>query len=314
MTMTHDDDNDWYSDYLGPVSIFESDTVPDEGMIRSPMSPRVDGVNLGQSVILRSIDSDPYPVPEEEWFTFRGLVGLTRILTIRPTDLMSQSPGSWVISLNASILEPNTFPLPSAGVQEYVPIVAKVTYGTGGVSSYFEVDAWRSLFSVPSNDFIVEVGWRVVGTDILPDDQPPGIYFPIAIPDAIQVTATAHRSLETGESIPTCSFMLPLNGEAGGIIQRTVNVPPQAVSWCLSLGGTPALGAALGSAAVTSGSGGTYVDTLDSTQLVSMIRGQCFRPLSGLADSIELNLDITSITTGLTNPLNYALLTFRLGV
>ena len=303
-----DYEDDYYEDDFddGPRIIYDAPIAPNQ-RLRSPFSPRVNDVNLGSQTIFLP-NADGFPVDESTWNNgARDIVGAKRVLTVRPQDLESKAPGSWVVSLKG-VIEENTSQ--GSSYAQTSGLAARVSIGTGGVSSTFEVDAFRGLFSVPSNDFTVDVGWRQNGGKPLINKRQP--YF---VPDRTRVEATAHRSLETGESIPTCSYWL-LSTVNDGLVQFAITAPPQAVSWCISSQWNIPLGSTiLGSPShvyVTSGAFSTHgtVDALDNSQMVNMIRNQCFRPLSPLGRAIRGEFD----TSAWTDPVSCYLLTFRLGV
>ena len=321
----YDDDyeDDYYEDDFddGPRIIYDA-PIRKSKMIRSPSAERTNLVNLGNRVVLESASTGWPVLQESEWYDSSGelrILGLKRLLTVRPTDLMSKAPGSWVLSLASNILEGNdrSVEYPNKSLST-LPLVARITFGTGGVSTWFDVDATKSLLAIPSNDFIVEVGWRPVLSNTSPADQT-DIRLPSIIPNKTEVIGTIHRSLETGESIPTISYIIPNTGEVTrGDVGGTLTIPPQAVSWGLSTPAITPLGAAIGDARLqNSFVGGSIpsarLDELDSAQLVNMIRGGCFRPIPALATALNYDLDLSALSGPFGVP-DYALITFRLGV
>lgn len=296
--------------------IYTADTLEESSKARAARQGQK-GVNMGNSLVLdyTNFPNQNIPVADPaQWFQDGKweVVAGQRILTGRILDLPKeqQGPANWVITLKAEILDlgPDIFGgVPCIGSQ----LVAKVTYGTGGVSSSFEVDAWRSIFSIPATDFEIEVGWSTPGTDETAD----GVaQIPTRVPMKTRVTATAHRSLETGEGIPTRSFwLIPSLGGAGANFTRSVPIPPQAVSWCVS---TPVSPAATDQPLTTTQLttirtpfSAIVADGVNPDVLNAMIRGRCFREAPTYARQWE-----SQINSGVYPALTYALLEFRLGV
>lgn len=200
-----------------------------------------------------------------------------RLLMMRKEDIPSdeRGPGSWVVSIRGVTEEQNASKL----VNPAAPLVAVVTVGTGNTSLVFEVDAWNTTFSVPADDVSIDIGYSQWGTDIVPA----GAGEPNDIFNKVRVDATAHRSLETGESIPTRSFyMFPANGAPNGF---PITIPTFGASWTVAADTKIASGTVPYSAFVSGG--GYAIDNVPDDVLASMVRTQCFRPLPGWARSIS---------------------------
>jgi hypothetical protein len=274
------------------------------------------GVNLGTSITLdySSFPNPNIPVADpSQWYQDGNwdVVADKRILTGRLVDIPSdqRGPGSWVITLQAFIerITPTDVALFPAIMSS---LVAKVQYGTGSISAEFEVDAWRSEFAIPATDFSISVGWSRPGTEETDTS------IPNLVPTRTKVIATAYRTLETGEAVPTRSFWL--NPEAGGIgvnFLRKVEVPAQAVAWCIS---TPAYIAStdspltltrLRTISAPTGLPTAIVDSPPSDIVAAMIRGRCFREVPTFARTWEGQINSAVIAN-----MNYALLEFKLGL
>lgn len=258
---------------------------------------RKDGINLGNSIVLENAS---IPTTPALWFQNRyGVVAAKRLLTATKADIApdERGPGSWVVSLQAEVIENGA---PTGPI--YTPLVARVSYGTGGASQTIEVDAFRSIFAIPADDFTIDVGWSQPGTENT------SLANPVQVPLRTRVTALVHRSQETGESVPTrtCSLIQDLAPP----FAITVPIPAQAVSWTI---GSPypitSASVPISAASLYSGSPGageTRSDSPEPAVITAMIRGRCFREIPANSRFMSVSIDT------LVAP--YYFLTFRLGI
>lgn len=248
------------------------------------------GINLGNSIV---IENDDLPVPAAEWFipSNWGVVRPRRLLraSIRDIPTGLRGPGSWVVSIQGVIEELG----PDINYRRSTPMVAVVSYGTGGASQTIEIDAWRSVFAIPSDDFTLDVGWSRPGTNV------DAALSPTRVPRRVRMTALVHRTTESGESIPTRTYSVLQNaGDNDLAWAKRLPVPNQASSWSVS-SGTGAIYAATDTPIdivyLTSHQYDTPMsptaDVFDAVSpdiLTAMIRGRCFRDCPARARSLSL--------------------------
>lgn len=252
--------------------IFTSDTVYQRQRRARKREEKLT-TRLGQSIVI-----DAPPIGEmygllDDW----RVVARQRILMADRNDLRPEErgPGSWVVTLRGTVEEEGPF----AGVLKYAPLVAVVTYGTGETQTTIEVDAWRSTFAVPADTISIDVGYSRFGvTGAM------GAFLPGALFDRVRVDATLHRSLETGEAIPTRSYPLLYDlGATQPVTVHSVPVPPQAVAWGAWYGREVATSAnQLGVDVLSGDPGSPNVLVLDAPQddeVNTLMQRMCFRPL-----------------------------------
>ena len=146
-----------------------------------------------------------------------------RLLSADPADMPAERmPGSWVLSLAGRIIEAG----PSApGISQGIPAIAYIGFGKGGVTQEVEVDAWRNLIALPADTTYVDLAYNQYGPEGV---TPSPTFAPNTVFSEIAVKGTIHRTLETGEAIPTRTYYFSQPLVAGAI---NFPVPPFATSW-----------------------------------------------------------------------------------
>lgn len=248
------------------------------------------GINLGNSILF---ENDDIPVPASEWFIASdwGVVRPRRLLraSIRDIPEASRGPGSWVVSIQGAVEEFG----PPIDYRRSTPMIAVVSYGTGGASHSIEIDAWRSVFAIPADDFTIDVGWSRPGTDV------DALLAPTRVPQKVRMTALVHRTTESGESIPTRTYHVQQDAidlDAGWA--KRLPIPNQAVSWTIGEGlgniytptDTPIDVAYLSSLNhnVPPSPTADQFDVVPPDILTAMLRGRCFRECPARARSLSL--------------------------
>lgn len=205
-----------------------------------------------------------------------------RLLSIDPKDAPDNSPGSWVISLAGRVLDTGPG---NPGITRAVPAIAYIGFGKGGVLQEVECDAWRNLIALPGDTVYVDVQYNQFGAaGVAPDPA----YAPTALFRRVGFKATAHRTLETGEAIPTRTYYsaAPLGG-----LSR-MPVPPFATAWTIVpnnfqvVAGSLPYEVLIRSAA--QGGGGMILDNPVPEVVESMARTLCFRSLPSGSGELQL--------------------------
>lgn len=251
--------------------IFTSDTVYQRQRRARKREEKLT-TRLGQSIVIDAPDPSEFFTVKDDYSVFAR----RRILMVNRDDLPEneQGPGSWVVTISAEIEEYGA----ASGVLRYAPLVALVTYGTGETQTTIEVDAWRSTFAVPADVVSIDIGYTRLGTAEYLNVACPGQAF-----ERVRVDATIHRSLETGESIPTRSY--PLIFWLGGTtpeLSHYVPVPSQSVAWGVWYGRQVLPGVNDITAQVLSGTVAAsplVVDSPTDDEVSTLMQRMCFRPL-----------------------------------
>lgn len=274
-----------------------------------PYAGRQKQINLGNRITLEPPNATPIPhweylgVPTNEYIPYREM-DFQRILAVTAADYPGEEmAGSWVLTLTTDLGEPTDPPL-----SQYTPVVARVSWGAGGISNSILIDAWRSSISIPSPDVRVDVGYTQFGGN----ESIVGLRYPQSI-----VRGTIQRSTEGAGEFSTLTRLITWDGD--GIIspEVSIGIPPFATAWSIYTGwGTPGTGRGIIRAVVNSAKfdphasplpQGILLDRVDETILDSMQNAFCYRPLPP-------NAGVLSLQQG-PDPLlpQYALVSFRVG-
>lgn len=255
--------------------------------------------SLGSTAEIAESDLGPTP---QLYGNFQPIGPRRRLLSIDPKDAPDDSPGSWVVSLAGRVLETGPG---NPGITRAVPAIAYIGFGKGGVLQEVEVDAWRNLIALPGDTAYIDVQYNQFGVATASPDP---AYAPTALFRRVGFKATAHRTLETGEAIPTRSYynVAPLGGVS------LIPVPPFATSWTIIPNNFQVVSGSLPyevliRSAITTG-GGMILDTPVPEVVESMARTLCFRPLPSGAGLLQL------LTNGPGAATKACQVVFRLGL
>lgn len=136
--------------------------------------------------------------------------------------------GSWVMAVETEVLE---WPGPAVGPQRVCPLIAKVSFGTGGASHQIELDALPGFaIQLPALVVRCELVW-----DTLPSQENVPAFSQWVIPNIVRVRGTVYRGVV--RPFGHRSYLARRNPGVGVIaIVTTGPVPKFAVS-CMVCGG-----------------------------------------------------------------------------
>jgi len=220
------------------------------------------------------------------------------LLSVDESDARTKEGSNWVLTLRSSVkkvgLVPGIFNPTST-------LIARVTFGVGGITQVVEVDTFNSVISIPSETVFVDL----LQTQIAPAAGPSGT--PDSIFEEVEVFGTINKGIESGSGIPLRSYFI--NGPTPG--GWTVPVPPFATAWCylpalnVDAASLPILGNVRVQSAGLNQPHNRTIELVIPEVSASMARMHCFRDLPSEAESINLNL---------TNNTWYGSLIFQIGL
>lgn len=271
-----------------PGRVYYSDIYEDDlgGVSRPGSRARQKNVRLGNELEL--VDMDDFSgVSTDTGFSEFEFQKVQRIVSANANDFPgAERSGSWVLTVDAD------YTVTGASLQ-YAPIVAKVTFGAGGIQNNLYIDAFRGSISIPAPDVIVSVGHtKMLGTG--------GVLGPNAgyAPEA-KVRATLQRSNEgSGES-----SILTRNFYMAPSLSATMPIPPFATAWAVANEYDPdgTVLSGLSNVLIKNSRTGSTLDRVTDTIADSMKRTLCFRPLPPQARFMTFTTDSDVPTGGLMN-------------
>jgi len=259
-----------------------------------PCVPRSGSSRTGNSTILR-----PPATTTPLFGLWRDLGNPFRLLSVDESDARTKADGNWVLTLRSRV---QTVGPTGPSITPCAPLIARVSFGVGGITQQVEVDAFNSVLSVPSETVFVDMLY----TQIAPAAGAPGT--PNTLFSEIEVFGTLNKGIESGEGTPLRSYFI--NASAGVGIPVDVPIPPFATAWCY-IPVTEVLAASLplaGAYVMAGPIGSGYSRVLESVipeVTASMARMHCFRDLPSEAGRLSLLL---------TNSSWYGSLIFQIGL
>lgn len=115
-----------------------------------PGGRKRDTDNLGGRAVL------PPPVV---LFGDRSPYEMHRLLEAGPPQMYGLEPGVWLLSLQANYIWPNNIPV--AGT--YGSVTARISWGSGPLRQYIDVDVWNTRIQLPAERVTVDVFWERLG-------------------------------------------------------------------------------------------------------------------------------------------------------
>jgi hypothetical protein len=228
------------------------------------------------------------------------LSGEQRLITVEMSDLEfpeQRGPGSWVLALSSRVTVGET----GVDVNLVCPLVCKIEFGAGAVTQTIEVDAWRNIIALPAETVRCFLYWEGIGPCAYPNTD----IMPNWLPREVEVTATIHRTQETGTQVPTRSYWC-LDDSQSFI------VPRYSQAWRMTSRAAPPAGSdKVGVTLLESGAllnSGYYADVPSDAQVSSMRRTLCSRFIPPNAE--VLTVDIADLAS---DPQNTGKLIFELG-
>ena len=205
-------------------------------------------------------------------------VDMTRIA---PPEILGYAPGSWVVVLQAEVIENSGFP------ETRIPLEAEIQAGAGGTQTVLFSDAYKAIVPLYSSYAKVKVGWQQVDENTAQVFQNLGQ----GIPRKVRVRATVQRSFADGElSTRTVPVAIWFASVPEG--SRRITIPPLAKCWRLSMGDPSQVTSSGLTYAIRTGfdNGGAVVDAdSDSTRIENFARNLCCRPLNPNAGELLLS-------------------------
>lgn len=235
-------------------------------------------IRVGNQIELGAPTVPPAAVTPDSYFpTYRYLLK-KRLLTADANDFPDdRKGGAWALTMNADkVLDPVPGP-PFFRVA--TPLVAAVTFGSGGISRTFYVDVWNTSLIVPADSVFVEVGW----TEVSSFDYP---LYTDRFPASVTIAGVLSR-VQSSDSNGAMLTRRINSDEVGSLDPITIEVPPFACGWTLMNGQLPGPGSASWSACSIRGEGGTELDYVDAPYLDAQKESLAFRPLPSAAVSMR---------------------------
>lgn len=248
-----------------------------------PCVPRSGSSRTGNSTVILP------PTSETSLFgPWRDLGNPFRLLSVDEGDARTRDSGNWILTLRSRI---KTVGPIGPNINPCTPLIARVSFGVGGITQQVEVDAFNTVLSVPSETVFVDLLY----TQIAPEAGVPGT--PNTLMSEIEVFGTLNKGIESGSGTPIRSYLI--NASAGIGSPVNVPIPPFATAWCY-IPQTAVLAASLPLAAafVIGGPLGSpytrVIETIIPEVAASMARMHCFRELPSEAGRLALFLTDSS--------------------
>ena len=211
-----------------------------------------------------------------------------RLLTVDATKIWddNQPPGplAWALLISTEII------VPAPTVGGIIPVKARIGLGAGGITQWFELDAFPSMtVRAPTPSITVEVFWD----DVLQNE----VGTPFSIPGEVRILATAHRS--DGATSAAISRQENTRVATGGFMLRSAELPPFTDRFALRAGAANEIYKASTTILAVTGpgfpggfpvlemTGAQMLDVVQAGKMVTLPSTANFIHVLGLTESVE---------------------------